>query len=487
MINVQIPKRAFNKVYLPYLRNDSRYLVFYGGAGSGKSFFIGERYIVKMMEQAMCNLLVVRAVGNTNRDSTYALFKQVISKWGLSKYFKYNESDLRITCLLNHNSIIFKGLDDTEKLKSITFAKGELTDIWIEEATETDEQSFKQLDVRLRGGNTKKQIVISFNPVDVNHWLKKRFFEKKDNKVTWLHTTYKDNEFLDDDYRETLESFKDTDPYYYSVYCLGQWGVYGKTIFNAQQVNERKSSAPQPIKTGYFSYDYDGLKITNIKWVEDADGYIKIFEDVKSNYPYVIGGDTAGDGSDNFTAHVLDNTTGKQIAVLKHQFDEDMYAKQMYCLGTYFNNALMGIEVNFSSYPIKELERLKYRKMYVREREDTFTHKIVKAFGFKTTSVTRPIIIADLVQIVREHIDLINDTDTLDEMLTFVRNEKGRPEAQQGSHDDLIMGLAIAHYIRTQQKTTVTQVSKPVFDLNSSFFGEQPKPYTERGQKREII
>lgn len=76
------------------------------------------------------NVLVVRAVGNTNRDSTFALFKQIISKWGVTQLFKINESDMRITCT-NGNSVIFKGLDDVDKLKSVTFAKGELTDVWI--------------------------------------------------------------------------------------------------------------------------------------------------------------------------------------------------------------------------------------------------------------------------------------------------------------------------------------------------------------------
>lgn len=110
-INVQIPKKAFNGAFLHLLYDENRYLVLYGGAGSGKSYFIAERYIKKMLEAKMCNVLVCRAVAATNRDSTFALFKQVISRWNLSKYFKYNESDLRVKCLLNGNEIIFKGLD----------------------------------------------------------------------------------------------------------------------------------------------------------------------------------------------------------------------------------------------------------------------------------------------------------------------------------------------------------------------------------------
>lgn len=456
MIDIQISRKVFNPAFLPYLEDQHRYMVFYGGAGSGKSYFIAERYIYHILKDKLLNLLVVRAVGRTNRDSTFALFKQVIARWGLSEYFKANESDMRITCILNQNSVLFKGLDDTEKLKSITFAKGELTDIWIEEASETLEADFNQLDVRLRGKGTQKQIVISFNPVDVNHWLKKRFFDRKDDRVTVLHTTYKDNAFLDEDYKKLLESYKETDPYYYDVYCLGQWGVLGSTIFDAQKVNRRLAEIRglRPKATGYFEYRYDGVKITEIQWVDSPDGCIKIYKPPREGAPYVIGGDTAGEGSDRFIGQVLDNTDGRQAAVLSHQFDEDVYARQIYCLGIYYNTALVGIETNFSTFPVKELERLQYPKQYVRQTEDNYTHKPKDAYGFKTTSTTRPVIIAGLVQVVRESIELMNDPDTLGEMLTFVRNEKGRPEAQQGAHDDHIMALAIAHYIRPQQDYT---------------------------------
>ena len=165
---------------------------------------------------------------------------------------------------------------------------------------------------------------------------------------------------------------------------------------------------------------------------------------------YCIGGDTAGDGSDYFTAHVLDARTGMQVATLKHQFDADQYTKQMYCLGMYYKQALIGIEANFDSFPIMELQRLGYVWQYTRETQDTYTGKREKRFGFKTTSLTRPTIISRLIEVVREHCEVINDKDTLEELLTIVRNEKGRIEAPEGGHDDQMMGLAIAHHIREQ-------------------------------------
>ena len=483
MTNVKISKKVFNEKYLPYLDNEDRYLIFYGGGSSGKSYFIVERYIKKLMSQKM-NLLVVRQTGNTNRNSTFALFKQVISSWGVSQLFKINESDLRIKCV-NNNEVIFSGLDDTEKLKSVTFESGELTDIWIEEATETLEEDINQLKVRLRGGKSKKQIVLSFNPVNINHWIKRHFIDS--GLATVCHSTYKDNKFLTEEDKKTLESFKDTDPYYYTVYCLGEWGVLGKTYFNAEKVTNRIAQVKEPIKTGAFIYDYDGLKISNIRWQNDVNGFIKIYELPKANYPYVIGGDTAGDGSDYFIGQVLDNTTGRQVATLRRQFDEDEYTRQMVCLGRYYNNALEGIEANFSTFPIKEAERLGYKKQFVREREDTFTGKSVKAYGFKTTSTTRPLILAQLQAIINDSIELINDKETLEEMLTFVRNEKGRPEAQEGTHDDLVIALAIAYYIRPQQDMIV-KVDNHELEYNiMKDFGFEEEVNDEFGSKIEVF
>lgn len=225
MINVEISKKVFNDKYLPFLDNEDRYLLFYGGGSSGKSFFIVQRYVKRLMSRKM-NLLVVRQTGNTNRDSTFALFKQVISQWNLNGLFDI--TDLRIKCK-NGNEVIFRGLDDTEKIKSTTFENGELTDIWVEEATETLEEDINQLKVRLRGGKSKKQMVLSFNPVNVNHWIKRHFIDS--GLATVCHSTYKDNKFLTQEDKEVLESFKNTDIYYYNVYCLGQWRSIGKNIF----------------------------------------------------------------------------------------------------------------------------------------------------------------------------------------------------------------------------------------------------------------
>ena len=449
-VNIRIQKKVFNDVYLPYLNNQDRYLLFYGGGSSGKSYFIGQRFIFKLIHPVRCNLLVVRQTGDTNRKSTFPLLKQVISNWNLAEHFKINESDMRIVCKLTGNEIAFAGLDDVEKIKSITFANGELTDIWVEEATECQEADINQLKVRLRGGKSKKQMVLSFNPVNIQHWIKKHFIDS--GLATVCFSTYKDNKFLTDDDRKALEDLKYTDEYTYEVYCLGKWGIIGKTVFDARAIQARLDNIPKPIKRGYFEYDYDGLQITNIHWVNDRDGYIEIYQvpNVPRMTKYAIGGDTAGEGSDYFVADVIDAKTGEQVAKLRHQFDADQYIRQMYCLGKYYKDALIGIEANFDSFPIMELQRLGYANQYVRTAQDTYTGRTEKRYGFKTTSLTRPTIISRLIEIVREHCETINSKDTLEELLTIVKNEKGRIEAPLGGHDDQMMSLAIAHQIREQ-------------------------------------
>ena len=455
-MQVTIPRGAFNPLFRPYLTdNTHRYLILYGGAGSGKSVFAVQRFLYRLLTLPLCNILVVRAVAATNRDSTYALFRQVISKWGLSELFSCKDSDLRISCA-NGNSVIFKGLDDTEKLKSITFPKGELTDIWIEEASEILEEDFNQLDVRLRGKGAHKQMVLTFNPVSVLHWLKLRFFDRKDPRALVLKSTYKDNQFLDEDYKRTLEAYKDTDPYYYSVYCLGEWGVLGQTIFDAQKVSQRLSQLAGPVRRGEFTfatwYSPEANEVliddSTIHWVEMDTGPIQIYQEPAPGGAYVIGADTAGEGSDFNVGQVIDHITGQQVCTIRGQMDEDLFAKQLYCLGKHYHTALVSVEANFSSYPIRELERLRYPRQYVRQAEDSFTHRIRQSYGFKTSSVTRPLVIAGLVEVVREHPEWLNDRDTLNEMLTFVRNENGRPEAQEGAHDDCVMSLGIAYYTR---------------------------------------
>ena len=212
-----------------------------------------------------------------------------------------------------------------------------------------------------------------------------------------------------------------------------------------------------PVCKGRFDYGYDEIRISDIRFTEDEDGEILVYEKPKKGHPYVIGCDTAGEGSDWFVAQVIDNSSGRLVAKYRVRTDEDLFAREVFCLGKWYNTALIGIEANFSSHPNKELQRLRYPKLFLRQVEDSITHKFRMSVGFRTDSKTRPVIIAGLVQIMREHPELVDDVETLYEMLTFARNDQGRAEAVDGAHDDCVMALAIAYYIRTQQSASVTR------------------------------
>lgn len=230
----------------------------------------------------------------------------------------------------------------------------------------------------------------------------------------------------------------------------------GNPVFDNQSIIARLAHLPKPEAVGRFTYDYDGLSIRNIKFAEDAQGPVKIYAKPKDGYPYVLGGDTAGEGSDFFTGQMLDNTTGKQVAVLRGRMEEVDYAHQLYCMGIWYNTALLGVEMNYSSYPVRELERLGYPNIYVRQREDTFTHAITKSFGFVTNVQTRPLLVANLVTVMQESPECVIDEDTLREMLVFCYDSHRKATALPGEHDDLVMALGIAHHIRPQAPYTAT-------------------------------
>ena len=236
MIKIKIKSRVFNNIYKKYLKEFRRYQLFFGGSSSGKSYFLAQRCIIDVASGGR-NYMICRNTASTIKKSVFNEVVKAISFFKLEKYFSVNKSDLVITCE-NGYQILFVGLDDTEKIKSTTPAKGVLTDIWLEEATETEYKKYKQLDKRLRGASKhKKRLTLSFNPILKSHWIYKEFFtywndtkqEYHGDNLTILKTTYKDNKFLTLDDIKALES--ETDKYYYEVYTLGNWGILGAVIF----------------------------------------------------------------------------------------------------------------------------------------------------------------------------------------------------------------------------------------------------------------
>jgi phage terminase large subunit len=250
---INIDRRVFNDVYLKHLNNTSRTQIFYGGSSSGKSVFLAQRAVYDVL-QGKRNYLVCRQVGRTVRKSVFNEIEKVIADWGLRDLFDVNKSEFTITCE-NGSQILFSGLDDVEKIKSIIPRQGVITDIWIEEATETERETIKGLYKRQRGGSdeTPKRLTLSFNPIYKTHWIYLEHFATTawaDDQTTYSapelsiqKTTYKDNRFLTDADRADLENEKDE--YFYSVYTLGNWGILGDIIFKNWRVEDLSGMAAQ--------------------------------------------------------------------------------------------------------------------------------------------------------------------------------------------------------------------------------------------------
>lgn len=240
-----------NDAYIPYLNDTTRTQIFFGGSSSGKSFFLAQRVVMDVLKGH--NYLIVRNVANTIKRSVYNQIVKTIIDFNLSEVFQMSKSEMVITCKRNNRQILFGGLDDPEKLKSITPIDGVITDIWIEEATETAREAYKQLTKRLRGATPDgigKRIIFSFNPILQTHWIYQEFFLNLDDSknlyksddLLILKTTYKDNKFLTDEDIYALEH--ETDPYFYNVYTLGNWGVLGKVIFKNWRTEDLSDVIP---------------------------------------------------------------------------------------------------------------------------------------------------------------------------------------------------------------------------------------------------
>lgn len=259
----------------------------------------------------------------------------------------------------------------------------------------------------------------------------------------------------------------------------------GDCVFDKEAINNQiaRCVSLQAPRRGYFTYKKEAIpipnsegvmvdvewKIKDIEFVESRDGYIFLHEEprvkvkdgeITHKAPYSLGGDTAGTGNDYFTGKVICNLDDKTVATLHKQYiDEDLYAEQMYCLGKYYHDALIGIEINYSRQPTRILQKkYNYPNLYMRERLDGASDRSVMDYGFETTSRTKPIIIGELVELMRNNPYIEEDIPTLKEMTTFVKKENGKLEAIDGCHDDLVMAKAIAHFISKKQTRTWIEV-----------------------------
>ena len=224
-----------------------RYIVMKGSAGSGKSMDTAQHYLLRLMQDKGRNLVCIRKSDITNRDSTYAeltgaAYRMFGEQW--ERFWNIKQSPLQLTCRANGNQIIFRGVNDDrqrEKLKSITFPRGKLTDVWIEEATEITQDDFEIIDDRLRGElppGQFYQIRMTFNPVNQNHWIKRMLRSARLVNVLTHHSTYLDNRFIDAAYHERMERRKEVDPEGYRIYGLGEWGEVGGLILRNWKVED---------------------------------------------------------------------------------------------------------------------------------------------------------------------------------------------------------------------------------------------------------
>ena len=221
MINLRLSKKLFAPKFYDYLFDYSKRWNFYmGSAGSGKSFFITQKLILRAINEPI-RILVCRRYATTIRQTCFSLFVSVLKQWKLLDYVNINQSDFRITFKHNGSEIIFTGLDEETKLLSLN----DIGSIFIEEAYEVPQEIVEQLNLRMRGKIENQQIYMAWNPISQDSWLYDFSVVNPPKNSIFIHSTYKDNPFLTIDYIEALEELQVRNPQKWRVYGLGEWGI----------------------------------------------------------------------------------------------------------------------------------------------------------------------------------------------------------------------------------------------------------------------
>lgn len=237
-------------VFYPLYANKSRFLLFIGGAGSGKSHFVATKIVVRCMRSEPVyphHFLAIRKVARTLKGSVFAQLLAAIDQFGdgFRSLWKINRSDYALDYLPTGSRISCVGMDDSEKLKSIVGVTG----AWCEEATELLESDLKEVRRRMRHPVPMyPQIILSLNPILISHWIKVSFIDKatawRKANMTIHRSTFLDNPFLSEDYKKDLHDEWETDPYSWQVYGLGEWGVLGNRIYDPFEIRDRPERAP---------------------------------------------------------------------------------------------------------------------------------------------------------------------------------------------------------------------------------------------------
>ena len=219
-INLTLKKSLFIPKFFPLLFDYSKRWEFWcGSAGSGKSYTIAQRIIIRCTKEPI-RVLVCRRYATTLRNSCFALFKEILTKWQLLPYVKIKETDMSIT-FPNGSQIIMVGLDTEEKLLSLT----NISTVWVEEAYEVEKSKVEQLNLRMRGTAANQQLILSWNPISKHSWLYDFTVKNPPENSVFIHSTYKDNPFLNPEYVQALDEMEIRNPEKYRVYGRGEWGV----------------------------------------------------------------------------------------------------------------------------------------------------------------------------------------------------------------------------------------------------------------------
>lgn len=353
-------KVQFNRHFKEVNQSKKRYRALKGSAGSGKSVDIAQDYIIKLSDEKYkgANLLCVRKVNETNRNSTYAELTGAINRiYGerAEEFWEVRQSPLTLKSRVTGNEVIFRGVNDArdrEKLKSITFAHGKLTWIWIEEATELQESDVDILDDRLRdeldNPSLFYQITFTFNPVSATHWIKRKYFDIVNQDILTHHSTYLQNRFIDQAYHRRMMLRKEQDPDGYEVYGLGNWGEIGGVILKKFEVLEFDTSFNM-FDTMHHAQDF-GFNHANAiltVGVKDGDFYV----------------------CDEIYVHEMDTS---QIIEKADRKGLDKYLS-MYCDSAEPDRIQMWNNAGYRAYPVvkepgsvqAQIDYLKQRKIFI--------------------------------------------------------------------------------------------------------------------------
>ena len=284
----------YSKLYLPIITNRDRYLLMYGGRDSAKSHTASQKIIFNILNEKYCKVVCLRKIFADIKDSQFSKLASIIKAWGLEDLFHQTKSPLEITCKLNGNQILARGLDRPSKTKSVD----DPTIVWFEEADEIGYKDYISTNTSIRGSNTLLQLILTFNPESEDGWINKEFFPPKSTyenktdrfhyvesikpKTTILHSTYLDNEFCTEDRAEVYQGLKNTlnnDDNFYKVYCLGLWGAALRgLIYNNWKLVDKMPDMAERKYSGYaldFGFTNDPTAILEMAF---AHGEIWIKE-----------------------------------------------------------------------------------------------------------------------------------------------------------------------------------------------------------------